>query len=132
MYFEFLAEERNLRGLKNPSKADQEDPQVLGTIMYSFLNHLQVVESERLVARNSKLKETSLAGLMSQARGQKVRPKNNYADSSDSDEDKNDQIPIGFDYSENFPELPDFDGKGKKMRQVAERRERLRKAQTNN
>ena len=47
-------------------------------------------------------------------------------DSSDEEEDKlDDQIPIGHDYIENFPALPDFDGKGQKMKQAAERRQRL-------
>lgn len=126
MYFEFMKEEKICRGI---SSSQKDDPQILGSIMYSFLNHLQVVESERLVSRNIKLKENSIVGLMDHARGQKVRPKNVkrgvLEDSSDSEEQKDDQIPIGFDYSQNFPELPDFDGQGKKMRQMAERRERL-------
>ena len=48
-------------------------------------------------------------------------------DSSDEEENKNadQQVPIGFDYTENFPSLPDFDGKGQRMKQAAERRQRL-------
>lgn len=45
-------------------------------------------------------------------------------DSSD-EEEKVDQEPIGFDYTENFPSLPDFDGKGQKMKMAADRRQRL-------
>ena len=64
---------------------------------------------------------------MDRALGQKARPKQakNNNDSSDSDDDKPEQLPIGFDYTEAFPELPDFDGKGKQMKDIAERRQRL-------
>lgn len=37
-------------------------------------------------------------------------------------------MPIGFAYTENFPALPDEDGKGKQMRLAAERRQRLQAA----
>lgn len=54
-----------------------------------------------------------------------MRPKegknNNKLDSSDESEDEK-QLPIGFAYTENFPALPDSDGKGRKARQAAERR----------
>ena len=52
---------------------------------------------------------------MDRAQGQKARPvnKGQPADSSDEEESKNaEQVPIGFDYTENFPSLPDFEGKG--------------------
>lgn len=95
--------------------------------MYSFLNYIQTNESERLCARSIKLKENPLAGLMSQAHGQKSRPvnKKGQVDSSDDEEEKVEQLPIGFDYTENFPALPDFDGKGRKLREADERRKKL-------
>jgi len=46
---------------------------------------------------------------MDRALGQKSRPKQGKkggVDSSD-ESDLEDQLPIGFDYSDNFPELPD-------------------------
>ena len=92
--------------------------------MYNFMNYLQVEEADRIHARNVKLKENPLGSLMDRALGQKSRPKGGKGrdSSDDSDGEGDDQVPIGFDYSENFPALPDFDGKGKKMREAAERR----------
>ena len=81
--------------------------------MYAFLNNLQVTEAERLIARSEKLKNDMLGGMMDQAQGQKARPKmqpSKPVDSSDEEEDKQDQVPVGFDYQDNFPELPDWDG----------------------
>lgn len=67
---------------------------------------------------------------MDRAQGQKARPVNKQAaDSSDEAEKEDDaQIPIGFNYTDNFPALPDFDGKGKKMKEADERRKRLQAA----
>ena len=86
--------------------------------MYQFLDHLQVTESDRLVMRNIKLKDNPLGGLMDSALGQKrskSKKKNKKQDSSDESEGEA-QVPIGFDYTENFPALPDQDGKGRKAR----------------
>lgn len=50
---------------------------------------------------------------MDRGMGQKIRPKNpkkKIDSSDDSDKEFEDQVPIGYAYSENFPELPDFDG----------------------
>ena len=75
--------------------------------MYTFLNHLQVTESERLMARNIKLKENPLNSIMDRALGQKSRPKvknkKGAIDSSDESEEEERQLPIGYDYSDNFP-----------------------------
>lgn len=71
---------------------------------------------------------------MDRAQGQKARPVNpasrrQAADSSDEAEKDDDaQIPIGFNYTDNFPALPDADGKGKKMKEADERRKRLQAA----
>ena len=60
--------------------------------MYTFLNHLQVTESERLMARNIKLKENPLNSIMDRALGQKSRPKvknkKGAIDSSDESEEE--------------------------------------------
>ena len=51
---------------------------------------------------------------MDRALGQKSRPKSKKRRARDSSDDNSDnedsQVPVGFDYSENFPALPDFDG----------------------
>ena len=130
-YYEYQTNELLERGIDPETPKPQLDAQLLGTIMYNFMNYLQVEEVERLHARNVKLKENPLGSLMDRALGQKSRPKGGKrraGDSSDDDDEGDDQVPIGFDYSENFPALPDFDGKGKKMRDAAERRQRLQQA----
>ena len=127
MYYEYQTNDLLERGIDPETEKAQIEPQALGTIMYGFLNYIQMSEPERLFARNNKLKENPLSGLMDRAQGQKSRPQNGKRqplDSSD-EEEKVDQEPIGFDYTENFPSLPDFDGKGQKMKMAADRRQRL-------
>ena len=88
---------------------------------------------ERLIIRNEKLKESPLGGLMDNALGQKARPKDQKKkgkgrrayDSSDSSDDDQEKLPLGHNYAGDFPSLPDFDGKGKAMRQANERRMRV-------
>jgi hypothetical protein len=126
MYYEYQAHELLERQIDPETDKKKIEPQVLGTIVYQFLDYLQVKESERLTQRNIRLKENPLGSLMDRGLGQKIRPKNakngnKKVDSSDESE-KEDQVPIGYAYSENFPELPDFDGKGKKIKEAADRR----------
>ena len=85
MYFEYQTNELLERGIDPETDKAQIDPQVLGTIMYSFLDYIQVSESERLVTRNIKLKENPLSGLMDRAAGQKSH-KRQPVDSSDEEE----------------------------------------------
>ncbi len=87
MYYEFQANELLERQIDPEADKKKTDPQVLGTIIYAFLDYLQIKESERLMARNIKLKENPLGSLMDRGLGQKIRPKNantkNRFDSSD-------------------------------------------------
>ena len=48
------------------------------------------------------------------------KPKKNKGYDSSSEEEKEAQQPIGYEYQDNFPSLPDKDGKGKKMKEAAE------------
>lgn len=67
-------------------------------------------------------------GNLARPKAQKVKKNGRFDSSDSSDEDAEAQVPIGFDYSDNFPSLPDFDGKGKQIRQAEERRKRLQNA----
>ena len=133
MYYEYQTNQLLNKQIDPETPKNQLEPQFLGTIMYSFLSYLQVSESERLCQRNIKLKENPLGSLMDRALGQKQRPKENKKrkkfDSSDDSEEDHKQVPVGFDYSENFPSLPDSDGRGKKMRAIAERKQRIQAAE---
>jgi len=128
MYYEFQTNELLERMIDPTIDKTKIDPQVLGEIMYTFLSVLQEKESERLILRNMKLKQNPLGSLMDRCLGQKARPKERRKLDSSDDSEGEDQVPIGYDYSENFPALPDFDGKGKQMRLAAERRQRLQAA----
>ena len=52
-----------------------------------------------------------------------------HMESDSSDEEKEEQVPIGFNYVNNFPSLPDQDGKGKKLKEADERRKRMQQQQ---
>lgn len=60
--------------------------------------------------------------------GQKHRPKGSRKRDSSDESGGEEQLPVGFAYADNFPALPDEDGKGKKAREAAERRQRLQAA----
>lgn len=59
---------------------------------------------------------------MDRAMGQKHRPKGGRKRDSSDESGGEEQLPVGFAYADNFPALPDEDGKGKKAREAAERR----------
>ena len=74
MYYEYQAHELLEKGIDPENDKKKIEPQILGTIIYTFLNYLQIKESERLVARNIRLKENPLGSLMDRGMGQKIRP----------------------------------------------------------
>ena len=55
----------------------------------------------------------------------KKKPKKSAAYDSSDEEEKEPQQPIGYQYQDNFPSLPDVDGRGKKMREAEERRKKV-------
>ena len=69
MYYEYQTHELLEKGIDPTKTKTSADAQVLGVIMYQFLEFLQVTESERLVHRNLKLKESPLGSLMDRALG---------------------------------------------------------------
>ena len=56
---------------------------------------------------------------------QQKKAKKNYGYDSSDEEEKQPQKPIGYQYQDNFPSLPDQDGYGKKIRDADERRKKL-------
>ena len=55
-------------------------------------------------------------GITKESIGKRKKPKKNAAYDSSDEEEKEPQVPIGYQYQNNFPSLPDFDGQGKKMK----------------
>lgn len=105
--------------------------QTMGQLMYKFLERLYLTESERLFRRNQKRKENPLASFIDEgpkAKKQQAAKQKKRLAADSSDEQEESQAPIVVDYSENFPALPDEDGRGRKIRQANERQARLQQS----
>lgn len=108
------------------SDAETAETQVLGEILYQFLTHLELSEIDRLCERNAKLAEGLPVGITNESAGKsKKKPKKSTVYDSSDEEEKEPQVPIGYQYQDNFPSLPDADGRGKKMREAEERRKKV-------
>lgn len=99
--------------------------------MYTFLSDIQLSEIERLHERNQKLKQGLPVGVIfEKGGGKKKQKKKKPVDSSDEEEQM--IAPLAYQYEDNFPELPDHDGKGKQIRKQNELRKKMQANQSLN